>query len=145
MPRTPDRIEAFLVFNDTAADPAGVGEITRNGTDFKMRDGLGVFNPRGGGGISEAQHELIDSLVHELAETMYTEITRSGGQVSDVVTWQTAAKLLRVRDVTITRSGGQVSVVVERQYNAAGALVQTLTHTITRSSGQAASIATVET
>jgi hypothetical protein len=98
-----------------------------------------------GSGITEAQHEVLDTLVHDLSETSYLEVTRTSGQVSDVTVWTDSGKTIKVREALVTRSAGQASVVVEKQYNGAGTLVQTLAHTITRSAGQVASIATVET
>jgi hypothetical protein len=97
--------------------------------------------------VDPAAHEDLDTLVHELAETCYTEVTRVAGLVTNITTWQTAAKLLKVRETSVTRTSGQVSTIVERQYDAAGALIsgQTITHTITRSSGRVASISSVQT
>lgn len=122
-----------------AADPTGPNDVATKQ--------YGDANWGTGSGISEATHEALDTLVHRLAETSYVEITRSGGQVTAVIVWETAAKLKKVRETNITRLSGQVSVIVEKQYDAAGAVIsgQTLTHTITRSSGRVASIATVQT
>jgi hypothetical protein len=152
MGRTPDRhpgedtlVDVGAIFTEQSVDPPDVGTIRYVSGALKGRDATGVFNLRtGGGGITEAQHEVIDSLVHELAETSYLEVTRSAGQVTDVIVWETAAKLKKIRETNVTRTAGQASVVVEKQYDGAGVLKQTLTHTITRSSGQVASIATVE-
>lgn len=83
-------------------------------------------------------HRAIDQLVHDIAESAYREITRSSGQITTVIIWTSAAKITKIREVLITRSSGQVSVVVEKQYNAAGTLVETLTTTFTRSGGQIA-------
>lgn len=150
MPSTPDDLAGgktdadLLLLRDTGMDPEAVGYLRLNGGALKARDADGVFNLRSGAGLTEATHELIDSLVHDLAETSYTEAVRTSGQVVSVVVWTSAAKLIKVRETTITRVAGQVSVVVEQQFDAAGVLVQTLTHTITRSGGRVASIATVE-
>lgn len=149
MPRTPNREHGELetegiALDSVGTDPPADGGIRFNGSDFRMKDLLGVFNPRSGGGISEAQHEVLDTLVHELAETSYLEATRSGGQISAVTVWTNILKTTKIREALITRGGGQVTVVIEKQYNGAGTLVQTLTHTITRSGGQVASVATVE-
>lgn len=153
MGRTPDRhpgddtfIDVGAVFAEQSVDPPDPGVLRYVSGEFKAKDATGVFSLRtGGSGITESQHEVLDTLVHELAETSYTEMTRSGGQVTDVIVWETAAKLKKVREANITRVSGQVSVVVEKQYDGSGVLKQTLTHTITRSGGQVASIATVET
>lgn len=116
------------------------------GGDDVATKGYGDANWGVGSGISEATHEALDTLVHNLAETMWTEVVRSSGRVTDVIVWETSAKLKKVRETSITRLSGQVSTIVVKQYDAAGVVVanQTLTHTITRSSGQVASIDTVQ-
>lgn len=96
-------------------------------------------------GLTSSTHRALDQLVHDLAETVYIEVTRASGQVTDVIAWTNSGKTVKIRGVTITRTSGQVSSVVEKQYDAAGALLETLTSTITRASGHVASIAQVLT
>lgn len=43
----------LIVLRDTSTDPSNVGEITRNGSAIKMKDGSGVFNVRYGSNISQ--------------------------------------------------------------------------------------------
>jgi len=117
-----------------------------DGTSFVMRDTAGTFDPRtGGSGITAGQHKVLDQLVHELAETSYVELTRVSGKVTEVIAWTDNGKTVKIRETLITRSGNQVSTVVEKQYDGAGSLVETLTHTFTYSSGRVASIDTVAT
>lgn len=98
------------------------------------------------GGITAIQHEALDTLVHRIAETSYTEVIRSSGQVTSVIVWTNNTKVKKIRETTVTRSSGQVATIVEKQYDSDGNLIidQTLTHTISRSSGQIISIDTVE-
>lgn len=70
----------------------------------------------------------------------YEEVTRSAGQVTDVVLWTDSGKTQKVRETNITRSAGQVSTVVLKEYDGTGALAVTRTGTITRSGGQVANI-----
>lgn len=146
----PDRhpgpaIEEELVLEADPTDPTTVGAVRFNGEAFRLRDATGVFDPRtGGSGITEGQHEILDTLVHDLAESCYTEIERTSGKVSAVRTWTTAAKLVKVREVEIARASGRASVVVEKHYDMTGTLKQTLTHTLTRAGVRVASVATVE-
>lgn len=151
MPRTPDRTpgpsdEEEIVLEEQGSDPTATGAIRYVGGAFRLRDAAGVFDPRtGGSGISEAQHEALDSLVHDLAEDSFVEVVRSSGRVTSIVVWTSPAKTTKIRETTITRASGQVSQVVERQYNGAGALVQTLTHDFSRTGGQIDSVETEET
>ena len=146
MGRTPDRRpgEQFeddrLIFEDRGADPTEVGAIWRNGSDLKGRDATGVFNLRSGTGLSEAQHEDLDSLVHNLAETSYCEVTRTSGKVTAITHWTDNGKTTKIRETLITRTSGKVSQVEVKQYDGSGTLVQTLTGTITRTSGRVSSI-----
>ncbi len=100
----------------------------------------------GGTGITPAEHEAIDSLVHSLAEDFHEEIVRTAGKVSRVTHWTDGTKTTKIRETRITRSGGKVSSVVNEQYDGAGTLIvgQTLTETINRSGGKVVSIDGVE-
>ncbi len=100
-------------------------------------------------GVSQAAHETIDSLVHNVAETAYAETTRdTDGRVSAYTIWTSAAKTTKIRDVVFTRdSMRRVSSFVVKHYDGAGAVVasQTLTKTITRdNAGRFQSAAWVE-
>lgn len=73
MPLTPDRRpgpsdEEAVVFEDTATDPTLVGEIRRNGSDLKAKDGSGVFNLRSGAGLTADQHRVLLQLIHFIDE-----------------------------------------------------------------------------
>lgn len=87
------------------------------------------------GGITEEQHETLDTLVHNLAESSYEEITRAGGQVTSAIVWETSDKLKKIRETSISRSGGQISSIVEKHYDATGTLKVTMTGTVSRSVG----------
>lgn len=59
MSKTPDRFpgereDEGLVISDEGIDPDKLGEVRYSAGDFKMKDHLGVFNPRtsGGGGYT---------------------------------------------------------------------------------------------
>jgi hypothetical protein len=139
-----DHVECAGVIFD---DPDQIDEstvITRVDADMLFKDGNNTdyvtLTQLLEGGITEDDHENFDTLVHEIAETSYEEITRTSGRVTSVIIWETSAKLKKVRETTITRAAGQVSVVIEEQYDAAGALKKTLTGTITRVGGKVSSI-----
>lgn len=98
-----------------------------------------------GSGISLQEHELIDSLVHNLSEDTYQEILRDGaGRVSAVNIYTSPGGIL-VRSTAVARnSNGQVNQTVDKQYDGSGALIQQLTTDVTRSGGQVVSLATDE-
>lgn len=129
-----DALEAAGVF---LQDPSNYDEnvlISRSGNDMTFRD---VTNPvpktltdllaGGSGGISEAQHETLDTIVHDIAETSYDEVTYSGRRLTSTVTWDSAAKTTKIREVLLTYTGNRVTQVVTNQYDASGTLKNTLT------------------
>jgi hypothetical protein len=146
MPRTPDRTpgrryeEKLTLTNDglTADDP---GDMVFDGTDFSLRDATGPFNPRtGGSGITEAQHEVLDTLTHWLNETNWQEMVRSGGKVVNAIHWTDSGKTTKIREVVIQRTTGKVSQIDLIQYDGTGTEKQRLTGVITRDAGKVASI-----
>ena len=96
--------------------------------------------------LSLEDHENIDSLVHNISEDTYSEVIRDGNnRVSEVNQYQYNGGPL-VRRVEISRDGaGQVLSTVERQYDASGTLIQSLTTTVARDgSGSVVTINTDE-
>lgn len=154
MPNTPDRFpgplqeseEVLLTEQPTGTSPTAPGGFLYADGAFKMKDASGDFNPRSGGGITEAQHEVLDSLVHWISETHFQEIVRSGGRVSSVVQWTDAGKTVKIREMIVTRVAGKTSQLDFVQFNAAGAEKQRMTGVLTRDgNGRVASIAWTET
>lgn len=125
---------------------AGSGIIVTTGTNFVQ-----ITNTGGGGipgsGISLEEHETIDSLVHNLAETQTTEIIRSGpgNKITGVEVRTVPVTGTLIRSTSVTRAGGKVTQVIESQHDEAGAIIQTLTSTINRSGGKVISVDVVET
>lgn len=150
MPQTPDRkpgplqeLEEIQLLTPSGSVPSIEGGIVYDpgAGAFQLKDSVGTFNPRSGGsGITEAQHKLIDQLVHNIAETHYLEIVRTSGQISDIIHWTNSGKTQKIRETSLTRSSGQVSEIVIKQYNGSGTLVETITGVVARTSGQITSI-----
>lgn len=149
---TPDRYpgtyedEEIRLVDDGSGDPSQQGGMKYQGGAFRFRDSIGPFNPRsGGGGITEGEHEDLDTLVHWLSETGYQEIVRTAGKVSSVIYWTTAGKTKKVREMIVTRAAGKTSQLDFVQYNAAGAEKQRLTGVLARDgNGKVASITWTE-
>jgi len=151
MGRTPDRRPGPLYEEEINLDPLTEDPINErairyvNGY-FRGKDSEGVFNFRsGGGGISEGEHEVLDTLVHNLSETCYQEILRSGGKVNQVIVWTDDGKTTKVRQVDLTRTSGKVSQITLTQYDAVGSVKQTLVGSLNRTDGKVTSIDWVET
>jgi hypothetical protein len=137
--------DLFFIDQTDEGDPSEDGLVRYGSSDLRICVGSTVYSLISGSGLTEATHEPLDTLVHEIAENAYEEIVKISGQVSSDTIWETAAKLKKIRETLVTRVGGQVSVVVVKQYDSAGALKKTLTGTITRVSGQVDNIAWVKT
>lgn len=86
-----------------------------------LRDENG--NLVGFGGITETEHEELDTLVHQIAEDSFTEVTYDVfARVTDIIIWSTPAKLLKIRETNVTYIGlsRRVLTHTEIQYDAAG-------------------------
>ncbi len=118
-----------------------------DGTSFVMRDALGNFNPRSGSsGITEAQHQALDTLVHAIDENSFDEVIRVNGLVMQVITWTSPAKTLKIREETLTRNSlGRITQYQAIQYDGVGAVKETLTETYTRVCGRVVSVTRVRT
>jgi hypothetical protein len=80
-----------------------------------------------GSGISETQHENLDTLVHNLAETYFEEIITVGGKVTAVIDWTSPAKILKIREFQYSYNGTKISQEIAIQYDGSGTEVQRLT------------------
>lgn len=149
-PLKDDPVEGFETNFESNVDAMDVGGVyLQNGTSdddsvFISRDAsdnLVLTDPSSSKKLSDVvtsengtQHEAIDSLVHNLSETCYIELTRDGSsRAQDEIVWTNNTKTTKIREMNITRDvNGKVSQIVCKQYDASGALIQTLTEVITR-------------
>lgn len=94
-----------------------------------------------GGGITEGQHEALDTLVHDIDETSYDEVTYLfGGRVSKYTVWTSAAKTMKIREETYSYVFGRVSQVVVVQYDGTGAVKMTMTEVYAYSGSRVISV-----
>lgn len=94
-----------------------------------------------GSGLTEPQHQALDTLTHQIDENSFDEVIRTNDRISQVITWTTPAKTLKIREVAFTRDGlGRVSQCTWTQYDGAGLIKETLTETLSRSCGRVTSI-----
>jgi len=85
------------------------------------------------GGVTEIQHEALDTLVHNIAESSFEEATYAGpfNRLSNVTIWTDSTKTTKVREVSFTYTGARVTTVVTIQYDEFGIAQDTLTESIT--------------
>jgi len=148
MPRTPDRqdgvrYEEGILFDVDSISPGENGELRYvSGQGFRFFE-EGVEVGLSGQGMSEAQHRALDTLIHDIAEDSYEEITYSGKDVTNITVWTDAGKTLRIREEQISYSQGRVSQVVTIQYDSGGLIEEQITETLTYTAGKVTSIARV--
>jgi hypothetical protein len=111
--------------------------IYRDG-GFVLLDALGTFNPRGG--LSEADHELLDTLAHDIVENSFEEIVRVNRQPVNITIYTDATKTTKIRETQLTYTSRQPTEVVTIQYNASGLEVYRLTEVITYVARQVSTI-----
>lgn len=130
-----------ILWLDQSTDPSELGLSRLVNGEFKFVDSLGVFNPRtGGSGITEPQHEALDTLTHTIDETSYDEVIYSGSKPSAYIVWTSAAKLMKIREEQYTYNDGKVSQVVTIQYDGTGAVKMTMTEVYTYSGNKVTAV-----
>lgn len=144
--RHPGAREEDELFLKPGADaPSQNGEMTYvSGTGFRFYE-EGTEKGLTGTGMSEAQHKSLDTLLHALSEDCYEEVTWSSNKVTNVIYWDSASKITKIREVALTRSAGKVSQIDLIQYNASGVENVRMTGVVARSSGRVSSITWTET
>lgn len=149
MPATPDRRPGSLVENteiildtDPGATPSTDGAFTYDPAtgEFKMYDGIGIFNPRGAGtGITAEDHKTLLQLIHFIdegpAEGFATGATKTvtGGAFPTSILWKRADATKLVEQL-VTWTGVLPTTVQWKMYAADGTTVlATVTDTISYS------------
>ena len=149
---TPDRFpgqreEDSILFIPNA-DALVEGEAAYNAGAFRMKDAIGEFDPRaGGGGISEAQHKTLRHLIHFVDEgpgdgfgTPCTK-TVTGGLFPTSIVWQDSSGN-NIIEKLIERSAGSATnlkptpikyKIYDGAGNLSGNVLYTITDTITYS------------
>jgi hypothetical protein len=130
--------EIRLITN--AIGPTQDGALNYDGTSFVMRDSLGNFNPRSGGGISAAQHKALRDLIHFIddgpadgfASGAYKETTYSGILPTTQIWYEDSGKTQKIVELTVTYTGILPTTEVWKMYDADGVtLLLTVTDAIT--------------
>lgn len=117
--------------------------LTRSGPySVVLRD----ENGDGGGGFDEATHEVLDTLVHNLAEDLFSEVTYdSFFRITNITHWTDATKTLKVREQQATYVGlsRRIDVKTKIQYDELGVEVARTETTYTYSGLRIVSSTTV--
>ncbi len=103
------------------------------------------FLQSAGGGITEPQHEALDTLAHDLVEDSFQDHTYVGGRLTNTTIWTDSGMTTKIREYQLTYTGSRVTTYVEIQYDGAGVELYRLTDTITYSGNRVDTIATVRT
>jgi hypothetical protein len=138
-----ERTQDLFLLDMSPGLPTEEGQVRYTELDIKAYVNGVVVSLISGSGITEPQHEVLDTLAHALDETSYTEITRIAGKVSNITVWATASKLLKIREEQITRTGSKISQLVTIQYDGTGTEKMRVTETFTRTGDKVTSIAAV--
>ena len=149
--KTPDRFEGTRLEEESKFDRSsaflvgGAGAFRFDDATgaWIMVDDVGAFDPRTGGGLSEAQHRALLQLIHFISEgpakgfsTGATK-TVTGGLFPTLIEWKRAdATLLLAKTITRTGTGTNVSPtpIEWKLYDTDGTTVlETVTDVITYS------------
>ena len=151
MPVTPDRFPGVRKDEGLDIEPTSVaaseGQIRYTGGRFSFYDSSGEYDPSaGGGGISEGQHEDLDTLAHALTETHNVTITRDGNnRIQTVLAEEVGGTDIRKLEI-LTRTNGKVATFRETQYLADGVTIKRqLDVTVNRTAGKVTSLNVVRT
>jgi hypothetical protein len=97
-------------------------------------------------GLTEQEHEVLDTLVHNISEDATVEIVRNSNNQVTGVNFRSNPGNVLIRSTTIVRnSAGQVIQTIETQYNGSGVAIQTLTTDVNRTNNQVTSMNLTET
>jgi hypothetical protein len=133
MPLTPDRrpgpsLEEELQLEADPVDPSIQGAVRYNGSAFRLRDAIGVFDPRSGGGLSAADHRTLLQLIHFIdegpAEGFTTGATKTvtGSVFPTQVLWR-RADATKLVEQNITWTGVLATTVEWKMYDTDGTTV----------------------
>ena len=142
MATTNDPIGEFVDLLTADADPTVEGQIGYRAGAFRLKDSVGVYDPRAASGISSITHRTLDQLVHEISETSYDQYVYTGNRVDAIVTWTTALMVTKIREQIFTYTGNLVSTVVTKQYDGLGVILtgETMTETFAYTGNKVTSV-----
>jgi hypothetical protein len=96
-----------------------------------------------GGGITEEQHEALDTLAHEIVETSFDEVLYTGSRATGYIVWTDASKTKKIREEEYIYTGGKITQMIYRQYDGTGVLKKTITEDYTYSGSNVSTVTRV--
>lgn len=127
MPRSPDARAGELLEDDgillgsQASDPTEVGEIRNVTGEIRVKDNIGVYDPRA---LRSLVHFINEGPADGFASGAYKEILPSANPFpTSVIWWSSAAKLKKIVEKTITYTGANPTTIVWKSYASDGVTV----------------------
>lgn len=142
----PSYIDVFYPYRETIAsmDENALRVLLINGLVGDTGGGGG-----GGGGIDPTAHELLDTLVHNIAEDGYSTVTYNANKITNYTIYTDSSMLTKIREYQLSYDidpcHTRVSQVYIVQYNALGSPVSTLTETFNYFGNKIIGISSVKT
>lgn len=98
-----------------------------------------------GDGPLSGAHRGYDQLVHNIAETAFTEFIYSGTFLTDKIIWTNNLKTTKIRETNYTYLGNRINTITKKQYDDLGVLIvgETLTDTYTFTGNNVTSVDSV--
>jgi len=113
--------------------PTQSGEIRFVSGSFIFRDEIGLFNPRPSGtfGITEQQHEELDTLAHFQVKNSFEEVVYSGQppRIASITTWNNITKDYKMQEDRFSYTGRRLTTIVSDQF-VTGTLIYSLSESI---------------
>lgn len=114
----------------TGFDSTGLTQTTADNVQEAIQDLDGAIS---GGGITENEHEGLDTLTHNLAETHNLKVTRTNGLVSEVLAEETGGTDIRKTEILTRNSDDTVATMKVTHYESNGTTIKnTMTGTVNR-------------
>ena len=138
-------VRGVVVQNDTSVDETV--RISRDASNnLIFQDGV-VSGTKtltdllsGGTGITEPQHEALDTLNHWISETSHDVVSYTGNKITNLTTWTDNTLTTKVREQQITYTGNKVTQTIEIQYNVSGVEIYRVVEAYTYSGNNFASV-----
>ena len=150
MPRTPDeypgqRVEDSLLMLSGSTEVVSVGEIRFvSGSGFHFMENDGIKTLSSSIGLTEAQHEALFTLTHEIVTASFDSLTYSSNNLTNYTTWIDSNMLQKIQETRVTYNGNnQPTLIVSVQYNVLGAVKNVVSESFSYSSNRISSITRV--